>query len=199
MRRALNHLRRDPKLAAVIERVGPYRLEPRTDGSSFSSLVNAIVSQQLSTKAAATIHGRVVAACDGAVTDERIAALSDEVLRGAGLSRQKLDYMRDLSSRSLAGALPWDTLHELDDEAVIQTLTAVKGIGRWTVEMLLIFRMGRPDVLPVLDLGIRKAVQRTYRTRGLPAPKRVAAIGAPWAPYRSVASWYLWRSLEPSI
>ena len=199
MRRALNHLRRDPKLAAVIERVGPYRLKPRTDGTSFSSLVGAIVSQQLSTKAAATIHGRVIAACEGAVTDARIAALSDEALRAAGLSRQKLDYMRDLAARSLAGQLPWDGLDALDDEAVIETLTAVKGIGRWTVEMLLIFRLGRPDVLPVLDLGIRKAVQRTYRTRGLPTPTRVAAIGAPWAPYRSVASWYLWRSLEAAI
>ena len=197
-RPAVTHLRRaDPVLARVIASVGPCRFQPRAEGTHLAAILRAIVYQQLSGSAAFTIHGRFLALFGGAAPiAAQLLEISDDALRGVGLSRQKIGYMRDLAARVHGDAVPIDTLHELDDDAIIAALTSVKGVGRWTAQMFLMFRLGRPDVLPEMDLGIRKAVQRAYRTRGLPAPKRVLALGEPWAPYRTVASWYLWRSLE---
>lgn len=197
-RRALAHLRRaDPVLARIIQAVGPCRFTIRDAGSHFDYVLRAIVYQQLSGSAAATIHGRVVGLFDPRQPiPAQLLAMPDERLRAAGLSRQKIGYMRDLARRVQAGELPIAGLHELDDEAVIEALTQVKGIGRWTAEMFLMFRLGRPDVLPDLDLGVRKAIQRAYRLRRMPNGERVQQIGAAWAPYRTIASWYLWRSLE---
>lgn len=187
----------DPKLAAVIERVGPFRLRPRADGTHFDAVCRSIIYQQLSGKAAATIHGRVLALYgDRAPTPGELAATGDEMLRGAGLSRQKLSYLKDLATRVSTGDVPIESLHELPDDEVIDALVRVKGVGRWTAQMFLMFRLGRPDVLPELDLGIQNAIRRTYSLRKRPLPARVTKIGAAWAPYRTVASWYLWRSLE---
>jgi DNA-3-methyladenine glycosylase II len=181
----------------VIERVGPCRLQRRNGGTHVAAVCRSIVYQQLSGKAAATIHGRVLDLYGGrAPTPEELAATSDDTLRGAGLSRQKLTYLKDLAARVSRGEVPIETLHELPDDAVIDALVRVKGVGRWTAQMFLMFRLGRPNVLPELDLGIQNAIRRAYRLRKRPTPERVAKIGAPWAPYRTVASWYLWRSLE---
>ena len=176
--------------------MGPCRLRPLTDGSHFEFIARSIIYQQLSTKAAATIHGRVQALCGGVLSAEPLSLLADEALRGAGLSRQKLGYLRDLSAREAAGTL--DTRHfpDLPDEDITRQLVQVKGVGVWTAQMFLMFKLGRPDVLPVLDLGIRKGVQRAYRLRKLPEAKRIEKIAAPWAPYRTVGSWYMWRVLE---
>ncbi len=196
-RKALAHLRgADPVLRKVIEQVGPCRLRPLTDGSHFEFIARAIVYQQLSTKAAATIHGRVQALCGGTVAADPLISLSDDALRGAGLSRQKLGYLRDLSARAANGSFETIRLPELPDDEVTRQLIQVKGVGVWTAQMFLMFRLGRPDVLPVLDLGVRKGVQRAYRLRKLPDAKRVEKIAAPWAPYRTVGSWYMWRVLE---
>jgi DNA-3-methyladenine glycosylase II len=195
---AVRYLKRaDPKLAAVIERVGPCRLEPRREGTHFDAIARSIIYQQLSGSAAATIHRRVCEIFGGAApTPSQLLTTSDEVLRTAGLSRQKTSYLRSLAEHAENGSLPVGTLDELGDEDIIQALIAVKGVGRWTAQMFLIFRLGRPDVLPELDLGIQKGIQRAYRMRTLPKPAKVLSVGAKWAPYRSVASWYLWRSLE---
>jgi 3-methyladenine DNA glycosylase/8-oxoguanine DNA glycosylase len=197
-RRAQNHLRKsDPVLAALIARVGPCRLAPTALGSHFDAIAKAIVYQQLSGSAAATIHGRVTALLgDSGDAPRALLDLPDERLRAAGLSRQKLSYLRDLARRVVAGELAIERLHELADEAIVEALTAVHGVGPWTAEMFLMFRLGRPDVLPVLDYGIRKAVQRAYQLRKLPDAKRLRAIGEAWRPHRTVACWYLWRSLE---
>ena len=188
----------DPTLGALIDRVPDARLTLREADSPFAYLLRAIIYQQLSGKAAATIHGRVRALFPEQVaTPEGVAGLSDEALRGAGLSRQKLSYVRDLAAHARAGRIPDRfTLETWTDDAVIAHLTDVKGIGRWTVEMLLLFYLGRPDVLPVHDLGIRKGYAIAYDLDDLPKPKEVASYGARWRPYRSVASWYLWRATE---
>jgi DNA-3-methyladenine glycosylase II len=167
-----------------------------TDGSHFEFIARAIIYQQLSTKAAATIHGRVQALCGGSLSADPLARLSDESLRGAGLSRQKLGYLRDLAARAANGSFDAVRLPDLPDEDVIRQMVQVKGVGVWTAQMFLMFRLGRPDVLPVLDLGIRKGVQRAYRLRKLPDAKRVEKIAASWAPYRTIGSWYMWRVLE---
>jgi DNA-3-methyladenine glycosylase II len=194
-RRAL--MRRDPVLAAIIRRHGPCGLGAARDRfDHFSMLVRAIVFQQLSTKAATTIHDRLLALMPGGTNACALAALTDEQLRGAGLSRQKAGYIRDLCEKVSAGAVPLDEVDAMPDENVIAALTAIKGVGRWTAEMFLIFRLQRPDVLPVGDLGIITAVQRAYRLRKPPTPDRLRRIGEPWRPYRSIASWYLWRSLD---
>ena len=197
-RKAIAHLTgADATLARVIERVGAFRLQPRVEGTHFDAVCRSIVYQQLSGKAAATIHGRVLGLYGGRPpTPQELAMTSDGALRGAGLSGQKLTYLKDLASRVASGDMPIEKLHELPDDAVIETLVCVKGVGRWTAQMFLMFRLGRPDVLPVADLGIQNAIQRAYRLRKRPTPERVAKIGARWAPYRTVASWYLWRSLE---
>ncbi len=191
-------MRRDPVLATAIKRIGPCRMAERQRKDHLSALVGAIVSQQLSTKAAATIFGRFVALFpEGQSLDAAaIAAQSDAALRGVGLSGQKVGYMRDLSARIVDGRLQLDALEALPDEEVIERLTAVKGFGRWTAEMFLMFRLHRPDVLPVGDLGIVNAIQRLYRMRKRPNAKRIQKLGEAWKPYRSVASWYLWQTLR---
>jgi DNA-3-methyladenine glycosylase II len=192
-------MRRDRVLATVIRRVGPCGMAGRQRHDHLSTLVSAIVSQQLSTKAAATIFGRFLALFpDGHVPNaEAIAAESDAALRGVGLSGQKVGYLRDLSARLIDGRLRLDDLESLPDEQVIERLTAVKGFGRWTAEMFLMFRLHRPDVLPAGDLGIVNAIIRLYGLRKRPDAKRVLKIGEAWRPYRSVAAWYLWQSLKP--
>lgn len=196
-RKALTHLRKaDPILRKVIEQVGPCRLAPLTNGSHFEFIARAIIYQQLSTKAAATIHGRVQALCGGSLTTGPLLALPDDALRGAGLSRQKLGYLRDLAAHTTNGTLDTQHFADLPDEEITRQLVQVKGIGVWTAQMFLIFRLGRPDVLPVLDLGVRKGVQRAYRLRKLPDAKRIEKIAKAWEPYRSIGSWYMWRVLE---
>ena len=191
-------IRRDPVLAPIIRKYGPCGIATGREHDVFCGLVEAIVSQQLSTRAAATIYGRLRALLpgDGPPTPEALQPLSDTALRGAGLSRQKLGYLRDLSGKMLDGSINSAGLLEMSDEEIVAELTKIKGIGRWTVEMLLIFRLTRPDVFPAGDLGIVKAVQKAYSLRKTPDVKRLHAIAERWRPYRSVAAWYLWASLE---
>ena len=197
---SIRHLKRvDPVLAGVIDRVGPCRLEPRQEGTHFDALVRSIVYQQLSGKAASTILGRVHALYgDRSPTPAELLATPDETLRAAGLSRQKLSYLKDLAAKVESGEVPLavEQIDHLGDDEIIERLVRVRGIGRWTVHMFLIFRLGRPDVLPELDLGIQNAIRRAYRLRKQPGPKDVRRIGKHWTPHASVASWYLWRSLE---
>lgn len=188
--------RRDPVLGAVIRK---YRSRTPLEASKmdpFPALVRTITAQQISTKAAATIHGRLVALMPHGVEPDALLALSDDQLRQAGLSRQKTAYVRDLAARAASGALPLHTLHELTDEEVIDAIVTVKGLGRWSAEMFLMFRLRRPDVLPVDDLGIVTAITRLYGLRKKPKPDRIRKIGEAWRPYRTVACWYLWRSLD---
>jgi DNA-3-methyladenine glycosylase II len=192
-------MRRDPVLAETIRRIGACGMASRLLTDHLTTLVRAIVGQQLSSKAAATIFGRLRALFpDGQITVEGLQALDDPALRGVGLSSQKLAYFRDLCARIADGRLQLDELDQLSDEHVIERLIAVKGFGRWTAEMFLMFRLQRPDVLPVGDLGICTAVQRIYRLRQRPKPERLKKIGEAWRPYRSIACWYLWESLKKS-
>jgi DNA-3-methyladenine glycosylase II len=188
--------RRDPILRDLMRRHGPCGLANSQHTDPFVALLHAIISQQLSTKAAATIAARVEALLDGRPTPAAVNAVTDVQLRTAGLSGQKVRYLRDLCARIEQGSLPLDSLDHMTDDQVIEMLTQVKGIGRWTAEMFLMFRLHRPDVLPVGDLGIVKAVQRAYRLRTLPSPARLLRLGESWRPYRSVACWYLWASLQ---
>jgi len=188
--------RRDPILRELMRAHGPCRLAARQHTDPFKALTRAIVGQQLSAKAAATIFSRFEALFDAFPTPTQVLAVPDDRLRAVGLSSQKLGYLRDLCRRIVEGELPLDVLDRMDDEAVIENLTQVKGIGRWTAEMFLIFRLERPDVLPVGDLGIVRAVQRAYKLRKAPSPDRLTRIGEAWRPYRSVACWYLWASLN---
>jgi 3-methyladenine DNA glycosylase/8-oxoguanine DNA glycosylase len=187
--------RRDPVIRDLMRRHGPCGLAVVRHADPFQALTRAIIAQQLSTKAAATIEGRFSALFGGKHTPRAVSAVSDAELRAVGLSGQKVAYVRDLSARVLDGSLALDTLGALPDAEVVEALTAVKGIGRWTAEMFLMFRLQRPDVLPVGDLGIVKAVQLAYGLRTLPSPDRLTQIGERWRPYRSVACWYLWASL----
>ena len=187
--------RRDPVIAALIRTHGPCGLARAQHTDPFHALVQAIISQQLSTAAARTIGQRLRGLYDGRMTAAAIAATPDPALRTVGLSPQKVGYMRDLCAKVDSGALALANLDTLSDDAVIEALTQVKGIGRWTAEMFLMFRLHRPDVLPVGDLGIVKAIQRQYRLRKTPSPDRLMKIGEAWRPYRSVACWYLWASL----
>lgn len=191
-------MRRDPVLGAVIKAIGPCLMAERQRRDHLSALAGSIVSQQLSTKAAATIFGRFVALFPEGqpLSAPAVLALEDDAMRGAGLSGQKVRYMRDLCGRIVDGRLNLDEIESLDDEAVIERLTEVKGFGRWTAEMFLMFRLHRPDVLPVDDLGIVNAVQRLYNLRKRPDAKKLNRLGEAWKPYRSVASWYLWQSLQ---
>jgi DNA-3-methyladenine glycosylase II len=191
-------MRRDPVLGAAVKRIGPCGMAARQKNDHLTALVGAIVSQQLSTKAAATIFGRFAALFPGGEIPGAAAihVLDDQTLRGVGLSGQKVGYLRDLCARIGDGRLRLDELDALTDELVLERLTAVKGFGRWTAEMFLMFRLHRPDVLPVGDLGIVTAIQRLYRLRKRPDAKRVLKIGEAWRPYRSVASWYLWQTLH---
>jgi DNA-3-methyladenine glycosylase II len=195
---ALRHLRAaDPALARVIERVGACRFQARADGTHLGAVARAIVFQQLSGKAASTIHGRFEALFGGrSPTAAELLATPDETLRGVGLSRQKTAYLKDLAARVVAGELPIEDLHDLDDDAVLESLVRVKGVGRWTAQIFLMFRLGRPDVMPELDLGVQKGLQLAYGLKTLPKPREVAKIAERWAPYRTVAAWYLWRLLD---
>lgn len=189
------HLRAtDPTLASAIDAVGPCTMTLEPD--LFYALVDAIVSQQISIKAAASILKRVCAiyAPDPFPTPARLAATPDEELRAAGCSRAKVLYLKDLASHIVAGSIDLERLPTLPDEEIIKTLVEVKGIGRWTAEMLLIFSLGRPDVWPVDDLGIVLAVQGLYNLPARPKRKEMLALGEPWRPYRTIASWYLWQS-----
>lgn len=192
------HLERvDPALAVTIGRVGACGLATRTRKPVFDSLVSAIVSQQLSTKAAATIHGRLLDAADGALSARWIAAAPDPVLRGAGLSGNKVLAVRDLSAHALDGRLPDDdALERMSDEAIVDALTDIRGIGAWTVHMLLIFGLGRPDVFAPGDLGLRKGIAAIDGLDRPPGPRASADRAAVWGPWRSAASWYLWRAAE---
>ena len=195
--RARRHLsRRDPVIRDLMRAHGKCGLADAQHGDPFGALMKAIVSQQLSTKAADTIFKRLIALFDGVPAPPALDALTDAQLRGVGLSGQKLRYMRDLGLKVQDGSLPLRALDAMTDEDVIAALTQVKGIGRWTAEMFLMFRLHRPDVLPVDDLGIVKAVQKAYGLRKTPSPDRLQEIGESWRPYRSVACWYLWRSLN---
>jgi 3-methyladenine DNA glycosylase/8-oxoguanine DNA glycosylase len=196
---AITHLRKaDPALARVIDAAGPFTLQLQRTPSLFGALAEAIVYQQLTGKAAATIFGRVCALFPGGrLTAEQILRASDRQLRGAGLSRSKVLSLRDLARRTEAGEIPGlARLRRMDDEAIVECLSEVRGIGRWTVEMLLIFRLARPDVLPADDYGIRKGFAAAFKKRGLPARADIEKRGARWRPYRTVASWYLWRAAE---
>jgi DNA-3-methyladenine glycosylase II len=189
-------LRRDPVLAAVIKKHGACGLAAAQRADHFSALLRAITGQQLSTKAAATIYGRLVALMPAGVTPAALSALTDDQMRASGMSRQKIAYFRDLCEKALRGLVRLDLLESMTDDEVIAALTQVKGIGRWSAEMFLMFRLHRPDVLPVDDLGIVNAVKNVYGLRKRPTADRIRKIGEAWRPYRSVASWYLWRTLD---
>ena len=189
----------DETLGQLMERVGPFTLETRAFLSPFQALLRSITYQQLSGKAAATIYGRALALFPegGPPTPEQILAIEEDRLRGAGLSRAKVSAFKDLAVKTLDGIVPpLDALQEMEDAEIIERLTAVRGIGRWTVEMLLMFRLGRPDVLPVTDLGVRKGFMLTYELDDLPKPKELRTYCERWRPYRSVASWYMWRAVD---
>ena len=169
----------------------------RTEGTHYQALTRSIIFQQLSGKAAGTILSRFNALfSNNSPTPDAAMKMSDEKLRAVGLSRQKIAYLRDLSSKVISGELPLDQVHAMDDDALIAHLVQVKGIGRWTAQMFLMFRLGRRDVLPELDLGIQNAIRRAYNKRKRPTPKDVKKIGAKWSPHASVACWYLLRSLD---
>ena len=195
MSKAVNHLKKcDPVLCAIIQRVGPCRMEFGVP--EFASLAEAIVYQQLNGKAAVTIFNRLVALAGDPLTPEGILKLSDEQLRSVGLSKQKSSYLKDLAAKTAAGLLGFSRLYELPDEEGIQHLTQVKGIGVWTAHMFLMFSLRRPNVLPTGDYGVQVAIRKHYKKRKLPKPKDMEKIAKAWEPYRSVACWYMWRSLD---
>jgi DNA-3-methyladenine glycosylase II len=195
MRKAILHLKSaDPVLATIIERVGRFRMN--YDEPAFQSLAEAIVYQQLHGKAAATIFQRLTDLAGTPLTAEGILKLSTEQLRSVGLSKQKLSYLRDLAARTQARELDFARLPDLPDAEVIRQLTQVKGIGVWTAHMFLMFSLRRPDILPTGDLGIQMAIRKHYRKRKLPKPMQMEKIARCWAPYRSVACWYLWQSMD---
>ena len=178
-------------------RVGPCRWSGLSDQTHFGFVVHSIVYQQLSEKAAATIFGRLLALYGGvAPTPKQLIATPIPKLRAAGLSARKAEYAQELAQRVASGEISLDTLESTTDDEVVETLVRVRGIGRWTAQMVLMFHLARPDVFPELDLGIQKALQRFHGLRRLPSPERTASFGARWTPYRTVAAWYLWRSLE---
>jgi DNA-3-methyladenine glycosylase II len=188
----------DPVLGAVIERRGACGLAARGAEPTIKRLARALVSQQLSVKAAATIFSRFLALYPGGEFPSPSLVIQTplETLRGVGLSRQKASYLHDLCARVERGALALDTLDAMSDEEVMATLTAVKGIGRWTAEMILIFQLGRPDILPVDDVGLLRSIQRVYGLKRRPTEKQVLRLGEKWRPYRSIAAWYLWAALD---
>ena len=190
-------IRRDPILAALIKRHGACGLAAAQRADHLTALVRAITFQQLSTKAASTIYGRLMSLMpDGRPDTAVLAALTDEQYRSVGMSRQKTVYIRDLALHVQSGALDLAALDALSDDDVAAALTKVKGIGRWSADMFLMFRLHRPDVLPVGDLGIVTAIRKSYKLRKVPTADRMRKIAEAWRPYRSVACWYLWRSLD---
>lgn len=195
MKDAIAHLRRsDPVLCRIIERVGEYRIEFREPG--FETLVKSIVYQQLSGRVAAVIFSRLVQAAGGKLTPEDVLKLRPARMRSLGLSGQKTAYIRDLARHTRDGKVDFRQLADLADEEVIEQLTQVKGIGPWTVHMFLIFALRRLNVLPTGDLGIRAAIRKAYGLDELPKPAKIESLAGAWHPYCSVATWYLWRSLE---
>jgi DNA-3-methyladenine glycosylase II len=196
---ALAHLRSvDPRLAALIDRVGGYAAPRRSD--PYAALVRAILFQQLAGAAANAIQRKFFALYserDEPPSPPQLLETTDEQFRSAGVSRQKAGYLRDLAAHVADGRLDLTALPALDDAEVIQQVTAVKGLGEWSAHMFLMFHLGRPDVLPVGDLGVRNGMRLTYGLPEVPAPKEALVIGAPWAPFRSVGSWYMWRASEP--
>ncbi len=194
-RKAILHLKKaDPILAAIIERIGPCRMafsEP-----TFHSLAEAILYQQLNGKAAVKIFDRFAAAAGDPLTPSGILKLTDAQMREVGLSRQKTAYLRDLAEKTHAGLLEFERMAEMTEEDVIAHLTQVKGIGVWTAHMFLMFTLRRPDILPVGDYGVQAAIKKHYKKRKWPKARGMEKIAKPWAPYRSVACWYLWRSLD---
>jgi len=197
---ALRTLRRaDPRMAVLIEKAGPIPEELPVEMTPFVALTRSIIYQQLSGKAAATIHGRVASLFDdgGLADPEQVLAIPDEALRSAGMSRAKVAAIKDLAAKTLNGIVPSiATIHEMTDDEIIDHLVQVRGIGPWTVQMFLMFRLGRPDVLPTVDLGVRKGFMITYELDALPPPAALLEYGECWRPYRSVASWYLWRAVD---
>jgi len=195
MRKAINHLKKsDPVIREIINRVGPYRIE--YGDPVFHSLAEAIVYQQLNGKAAFTIFKRFAALAGEPLTPEGIMKVTDQQMRSAGLSKQKTSYLRDLAERTHRGELNFPGLADLSDEEVIEHLTQVKGIGVWTAHMFLMFSLRRPNVLPTGDFGVKMAIKKHYKKRKPPNPKQMEKIAKCWEPYRSVACWYLWRSLD---
>ena len=199
--KAVEHLRSaDDTLRRIIDERGPLDFEARSRGrptDPYGVLLRSIVGQQLSTKAARSIYGRLTEQFDGRTpTPQELLDADPEVVRSAGLSRPKVKYLRSLAEHVLSGELELDKLHELPDEEVTREVTAVKGLGQWTADMFLIFHLGRPDVLPVGDLGVRRAVERAYGLEALPDAETLERLGERWRPYRSLASLYLWDSLD---
>jgi DNA-3-methyladenine glycosylase II len=195
MRKAINHLTKaDPILRAIIERVGPYCIE--YGPPEFHSLAESIVYQQLNGKAAFTIFKRFATLAGDPVTPAGILKLTEPQMRSVGLSKQKSSYLRDMAERATRGELDFTKLHELSDDEVIKHLTQVKGVGTWTAQMFLVFTLRRPNVLPTGDYGIQMAIKKHYKKRKLPKPTSMEKLAKPWEPYRSVACWYLWRSLD---
>jgi 3-methyladenine DNA glycosylase/8-oxoguanine DNA glycosylase len=196
----IQHLsERDPVMGRLIARVGPCGLKPDRRRSPFEALVRAVIHQQLSGKAAGTIAGRVTALFPDKSfpSPEDLPAASEEKLRGAGLSRAKTASVKDIAAHAVAGKVPDRRgMARLDDDEIVETLTEIRGVGRWTVEMLLIFTLGRPNVLPIHDLGVRKGFALTYGGKELPEPEEMLERGLLWAPCRTTAAWYLWRSLD---
>ncbi len=191
----------DPVMKRLIAAAGPFEIGAREDHSPYEALARAIAHQQLNGKAAQSILNRFVSTCGQGVfpTPEALLALEDAALRASGFSFSKIAALRDLASKTLSGIVPvHDVLHALSDLEIIERLTAVRGIGRWTVEMLLMFRLRRPDVLPVDDFGVRMGFQLAYGLRKMPPPKLLALYGERWAPHRSAAAWYLWRAVDLS-
>ena len=197
-KKAIEHLRTDPVMAGLIERVGPVRLRPRRL-PPFQALTHAIIHQQLSGKSAGAILRRFLALFDQEEfpTPQAVLKISSERLRAAGLSRPKASYILGMAQQAVDGAIPsLAKCQQMPDEELLERFTRIRGIGRWTVEMLLIFNLGRPDVLPIHDLGVRKGFQCAYRKRKLPEPEQLDRFGARWAPYRTTAAWYLWRAAD---
>ena len=195
MRKAILHLKKaDPVLRAIIERVGPYKIE--YGEPTFHSLAESILYQQLNGKAAVVIFNRFIEQTGDPVTPEGILKLSDAQMRGVGLSKQKTAYLRDLAQKTKDGLLNFERLSDMSNEEVIEHLTQVKGVGVWTAHMFLMFTLRRPDILPTGDYGIQAAMKKHYRKRKWPKPKDMEKIAKSWAPYRSVACWYLWRSMD---
>ncbi len=197
MKEAIEHIKRaDPVLSAIIDRVGEYRIQFRDP--NFETLVKSIIYQQLSGRVASVIFERLAKAAGGKITPEAVLKLRPSRMRALGLSRQKTAYIRDLARHARAGAVSFEELDGLSDDEVIEELTRVKGIGPWTVHMFLIFALRRKDVLPTGDLGIRNAIRKAYGLAELPQPAEMEDMAKRWRPYCTVASWYLWRSLEPN-
>lgn len=227
-KRAADHLRSaDPVLRAIIDRVGPPKI-PQRD-ATFASVARSIAFQQLNGKAATTIFERLMQQCElcrggnngkakrtlsaraggpsdrkissdwSAVTPQAILSLSDEQMRAIGFSRAKASYLRDLADKTRGGLLNFAEFPQMSDEEVIAHLTQVKGIGVWSAQMFLMFALRRPDVMPTADFGLNSAIRRAYRKRQMPKPKVILKIAEPWRPYRTVASWYLWRSLDVKV